>query len=100
MIGLQQERSLRHLLVHPRRAGGMLYLDVLVNHLAVERHLDEAAVDGLLAVLIQAGRAKSDVERLPFAGLLAGVDARGYSLIQVVIFWLLGRAGIDAAAVV
>src|SRR5260370_21492596 len=76
MIALEHERALGPLGAAQRCRGRALDLDVFVNDLAVVDDLQEASVGGFLALAIKARGLEGDIEGLPFAGRLAGVEAR------------------------
>ena len=69
-----------------------------MDHWTIEYDHHEAGVCLFLAVL-EARRLEDDVERLPFAGGFAGVDARRGAVVDGVVFRLILAARIDAAAI-
>ena len=76
MISLEQDRAGRLFLLRKSAAGRAGEFDIFVDDLAVVNHFHHFRILGLFAVGIEARRAEGDVESLPLACQLAGVDAR------------------------
>src|SRR5262249_28146548 len=76
VIALEHQRAGRDLLARQPAGRRALHLDVLVDDLVVERHLDELGIAGLFPAHVETGRAEVDDELLPLARLLRGVHLR------------------------
>ena len=70
VVPLKQQRPGGSLGIVPGVARGIEHLDVFVDHLAIQCHLDEAGIADLLVFLEMWGL-KDDLQHLPFAGRAA-----------------------------
>src|ERR1039458_10006825 len=93
VIPLQPDRAGRLLVLGYWPAGRTAEFDVFMDELAVVHELHNLRVGDLLAAGVKAWRAEGDVECLPLAGRLAGVDAWGVAFDVL----LIDPAGVDAA---
>src|ERR1043165_4606812 len=73
VVTLEHQRSNRHLAAECATGGTLGHLDVVVNNLAVQFHLDELRVAGLL-LAVESWRLEVDDVFLPFAWHLARVE--------------------------
>src|SRR5687768_13457929 len=81
MISLKHEWTGRGFFSRDARRRWPLHLDILVDHLAVERDLHEAGV-GHLLVTFKLGRLKDNLHRLPLTRLLRGILSWGGSAVE------------------
>src|ERR1039458_8556781 len=94
VVPLEPDRASRLLVLGHRPARGAVEFDVFVDDLAVVEELHNSRVGDLLAAGVESWRAERDVEALPFAGRLAGIDERGVALDVL----LIDPTRVDAAA--
>src|ERR1035437_4271413 len=80
VMSLQPDRAGWLLVLGYWTAGRAAEFDVFMDELAVVRELNNLRIGDLPAAGVKAWRAEGDVEGLPLAGRLAGVDARGVPL--------------------
>lgn len=85
MVALEPNRADRLFIFPKRGAGWAGQLDVLVNDLTVVHDFNESGIGDLLAVGVKTRRAEGDIERLPLAGRLADIDARGVAFNILVV---------------
>ncbi len=95
VVALKHERVQRRLGEVHMRAGPSIDLDVLLDLDPIVQDARKTRVFGFSSALAEPRGAKRDVEALPFAGLPAGVHARGAAAYRLFI----DPAVIDAAAI-
>lgn len=96
MIALQHERA-RRLLVKPvGRASRARNFHIFVNNLAVVSHSNKARIFNFFPAGIESRRSEDNIEGLPLARRLAGVDRRRAAL---EIGFGFAATGIDSAAI-
>src|ERR1043166_9809622 len=96
MISLQHERTGWFFVQPMGGASRTRHLHIFLNDLAIMRDADEARVLRFLAAGVKARRAKHNIESLPLARRLAGIDRRRPAL---EIGLGLAATGIDPAAI-
>src|ERR1035441_6236578 len=94
VVTLEPDWAGRLLVLCHWSAGGAVELHVFVNNFAVVDDLNNLGVGDLLAAGVKSWRPEGEVERLPLAGRLAGVDAWGMAFDVL----LIDPARVDAAA--
>src|ERR1039458_4771549 len=80
VVALQPDGAGRLFALGYWTAGRPAEFDVFMDELAVVHELNNLRIGDLLAAAVKAWRAEGDVECLPLAGRLTGVDARGVAL--------------------
>src|SRR5438445_963365 len=97
VVGLEKDRAFGMLGLLPVVARRIREVDVVLDDLAVEHDLHEPGIGGLLPRGVELRGAEGDVERLPLARGLRGVEPGRITLVDVVIDRLHLRPGVDAA---